>query len=452
LPRPPLTERMSLSEAGIKNGTKVQLEEGVAPKANQITLTYSVTGDSLAIGKTWELIVEKDCAIKECILQMVELSGNNYSEGWHLRKTNWEGDGMEALENPTLSLEAENIGDGDHLLLEEGVVPPKGFLRLPVWLLFPIFSKAESTVEENDSKIETNHQTNESSFILLQQKVFLGYLELTQETTLVELKENCLRLVSEKNSERDRLSEWPSVADKTKHQIRISTIDAKGIQGSALKGNKATLKILHLTDSVKLLVSVLEKSEDPSPSQIILRTYLRHSETRSYVSKGEVLWETAGAGATAASLRTAVAKELNLPSSELILAKYFPGKYEWMILTDAKQQTSIKKQYGKHASKKANGKKNLRQSPFFIQDGDIIGVKTLCSDPLHNDDFMTEYDERGKQQLKEQDEEKRKKRQEQRQRNNSESENVVGGKNKVKQQERKSKPEVALTIHVPKYE
>ena len=44
---------------------------------------------------------------------------------------------------------------------------------------------------------------------------------------------------------------------------------------------------------------------------VILRTYLRLPESRSYESLGEILWETAGAGATAASLRTAIAHVSN---------------------------------------------------------------------------------------------------------------------------------------------
>ena len=59
-------------------------------------------------------------------------------------------------------------------------------------------------------------------------------------------------------------------------QIRIATIDAKGIQGGVLKGHKATLKVLHVTNNVQLLVSVVDKIEDPSPSQGKNRRCLGH--------------------------------------------------------------------------------------------------------------------------------------------------------------------------------
>ena len=43
--------------------------------------------------------------------------------------------------------------------------------------------------------------------------------------------------------------------------------------------------------------------------------------------------------------------------------------------------------------------------------GDLIGVKTLSSDPLHVDNFMTDYDEEGKAKQKGAEEDKRRKRQ-----------------------------------------
>jgi len=85
-------------------------------------------------------------------------------------------------------------------------------------------------------------------------------------------------------------------------------------------------------------------------------------------------------------------------------------------------------------------------------------VKTLSSDPLHVDNFMTDYDEEGKAKQKGAEEDKRRRRQENRQRNNSESQNVIGGGGSSaggsvsKQAEKRARPEVALTIHVPKYE
>ena len=86
---------------------------------------------------------------------------------------------------------------------------------------------------------------------------------------MVLLADGCLRyprLIQEKYTENSD-SLWPCMEGRNPQQIRIATIDAKGIQGGVLKGHKATLKVLHVTNNVQLLVSVLDQAEDPSPSQ-----------------------------------------------------------------------------------------------------------------------------------------------------------------------------------------
>ena len=52
-----------------------------------------------------------------------------------------------------------------------------------------------------------------------------------------------------------------------------------------------------------------------------------------------------------------------------MLAKHFPEKFEWLVLSDNR---GIKHQAGKKGNKK---KQNLRNSPFHLKDGDTIGVK-----------------------------------------------------------------------------
>ena len=48
--------------------------------------------------------------ISECISRMVaQMSLGDTSEGWHLRKTNWEGEAVEAVEDNSTTLEQEGI-------------------------------------------------------------------------------------------------------------------------------------------------------------------------------------------------------------------------------------------------------------------------------------------------------------------------------------------------------
>ena len=49
--------------------------------------------------------------VSECISRMVALLtlGDTTSEGWHLRKTNWEGEAVEAVEDGSVTLDQEGI-------------------------------------------------------------------------------------------------------------------------------------------------------------------------------------------------------------------------------------------------------------------------------------------------------------------------------------------------------
>ena len=55
------------------------------------------------------LLSLQNCTISECICQMVSLLSLNESEGWHLRKTNWEGEAVEAVEDNSLTIDQEGI-------------------------------------------------------------------------------------------------------------------------------------------------------------------------------------------------------------------------------------------------------------------------------------------------------------------------------------------------------
>lgn len=123
-------------------------------------------------------------------------------------------------------------------------------------------------------------------------------------------------------------------------------------------------------------------------------------------------------GATPTSLRQFVGRVCDIPLDRLNVAKYFRTKYDWMVITDAPSSQS----------KHKGGKKkiNLRQSPFHLQDSDIIGVKDCFLDADNRNDFSTPADDEAKEKLRREEEEKKRRRKEK------------GAR----------RPEIPLTIHV----
>ena len=79
-------EKASLSDAGLKEGISLVLEDGVAPKAGQITITFAAA----APVQDTEIILDKvggnkgingernvSCLIKEMEIILEKVSGNN---------------------------------------------------------------------------------------------------------------------------------------------------------------------------------------------------------------------------------------------------------------------------------------------------------------------------------------------------------------------------------------
>ncbi|XP_020609230.1 ubiquitin carboxyl-terminal hydrolase 40-like [Orbicella faveolata] len=331
---------------------------------------------------------------------------------WHLRKTNWIGEPTDALDNEDATLESENIKNGDTLIVEEGRLPPKGFLRLSLWQ-----TKAKEPSSEGvltwitsgiqgllgSSSIETSENVDNSEGRDSWEP--LEDVEISQEASVYDLK---LQI--------SLLPQLSAHVIPTPGYIRLQEVVDNQLT-RVLRGINQTLRQLKLTSSTQLSVCILQHEEDLSPSAVLLKLKRRMPEERRYYDEQEVIFEPSD-GASPASLRQFVAKVCNIPLDRLHVAKYFRAKYEWMVIRDTPQKQG----------KRKGGKKkiNLRQSPFHLQDGDVLGVKECLFDAEDRDDFSTPADDEGKQKLRREEEEKKLR----------------------KKEKRARRPEVPLSIHV----
>lgn len=331
---------------------------------------------------------------------------------WHLRKTNWMGEPADCLNDEDATLGNENIKNGDTLIVEEGRLPPKGFIRLSLWQtpsVGPVdfISWISSGVQGLlGSASVTNASENRGDNLEVTGCLLaIGDIEISYDATLYDLKL--------------QISTLPKLADHvipTPGFLRLQEV-VDGQQTRVLRGISRTLRQLKLTSSTQLSVRVLQQEEDLSACAVLLRLKRRIPGKRLYSAEEEVIYEPTG-GATPLSLRQFVSNVCDIPLDRLNVAKYFRAKYHWLVIKNAP---------GNQGSKGRKKKVNLRQSPFHLQDGDIIGVKDCYLDPDQDkDDFSTPADDEGKERLKREEEEKRRRRTEKRTR----------------------RPEVPLTIHV----
>uniref|UniRef100_A0A671TUG1 Ubiquitin specific peptidase 40 n=1 Tax=Sparus aurata TaxID=8175 RepID=A0A671TUG1_SPAAU len=350
-------EEMSVRDAGVRLMTTLTLCPGIAPKASQLFLHFSV-GTAPSAGMEMDIIVESTCTVKECLKTMLDAVGLD-GTCWHLRRLDWCEDIGEPIVDEDASLTELKINNGETLIVTEGQLPPKGFLKLSVWFY----------LDPRDNSMETDFNELKS----------VGQVEISDEATLEDFKTQVMTL--------------PSLQDvclPTAAFMRVWQLEGQRL-ARILRGQHLTLRKLKLTSGTDLCVQQLLKEEDLGPKEVLLNVKMGVPGERCYYPPEELVWD-ASRDSSPRSLRTCLASHYGLSPDSLLLAKHQPEKHTWEEISNWNQQVSKKKKKKKTES--------LLGAPFHLKDGDTIGIKNLLID--NNRDFVTMEDQQGQQRLREQ--------------------------------------------------
>ncbi|GIY64550.1 ubiquitin carboxyl-terminal hydrolase 40 [Caerostris darwini] len=428
--RPPLHDYLTVKEAGLFEASCLTIEEGESPAPNQITIMFTVgVGQSDPV--IFEITINKNITVQECLRKMLSIAGLN-GDAWHLRKTNWCGEPMEQLSLDAVTIEDENVKHGENLIIMEGRLPVKGYLTFSIWL-FPTFENISNSKRGSMDDLSFGIESLIQSFgdrlnNDINKSIKLGDVEISNESTVADLKNYILTLPSLSGIS------LPSI-----RYLRLQSLD-NGRPGRIIRGLSNTLKKLKM-QSQSLAVRILYSEEDLMQSEILLNIRHRLTDSKEYAAPVEMVWDTSKSSAPKA-LKQAIADCIGCPVQRIVIAKHFPEKCHWTIIDDGTssvKKTTRKKRWGA-------GKTNLRNSPYFVKDGDTIGVKDLLSDPEDKDDFLTEQDIEGQEILKIATENKRIKRQENRSPSRSSDWMLGGGDRELSRHSKR--PEIGITIHV----
>ncbi|XP_037550519.1 ubiquitin carboxyl-terminal hydrolase 40 [Nematolebias whitei] len=409
---PPVCEELSVRDAGVRLMTTLTLCRGNGPKQSQLFLHFTV-GSAPSAGMEMDIIVEKTCTVKDCLKAMLDAVGLD-GTCWHLRKLDWCEEVGEPLMEEEASLSELKISNGETLVVTEGLLPPKGFLKLSVWLF----------VDPRNVEADFNHTADGPSEVTADETHIrsppvcagntklrnVGQVEISDEATLDELKTQALTL--------------PMLQDMfvpTSGFLRVWQMEGRRL-ARILRGQRVTLRKLKLTSGTDICVQQLLKGEDLGPKQILLNVKMGVPGEKHFYPSEDLVWD-ASQDSSPRSLYTCLAAHYGLSPDALLLAKHQPEKHTWQQMSNWTQHISKKKK-----KKKAE---SLLGPPFHLKDGDVIGIKNLLID--NNRDFITAEDEQGQQRLREQAVQRRK----------GESAACNGaGQTKLR------KPEVSLSISV----
>ncbi|XP_074856726.1 ubiquitin carboxyl-terminal hydrolase 40 isoform X2 [Carettochelys insculpta] len=417
----PVPEDYTVKEAELKMGSLLGLCPGKAPTSTQLFL-YFVAGSDLQGGTEMEIVVEETASVRECLNLMVEKSGLS-GDSWHLRRLDWCYEAGEALSEEDATLKELNVCSGDTLVITEGKLPPKGFLKVPIWCYKPLmhFGHQESMQDQVDCRmgaLQVSPAGDSPTYV--QSDIGLCYagdIEISGEAFLEDLKIQAMTLPS-----------FQKLSVPSPEFLRAWMLESKR-PCKLLRNNQQRLNEYKLGGRTEICIEPLQREENLGPCDLLLRVQMGIPGERDYYRSVDLVWDISKE-CTARALRQKLAAHYSLPVEKIKIAKYFPEKFEWMTISSWTQQISKRKQKKKQES--------LQSAPYHLKDGDIIGVKNLLLED--GKDFSTLRDDIGKESQRQHAMEKKKSRQAQRLQNDVFSEGK--GANKL------HKPEVALSINV----
>ncbi|XP_014745385.1 PREDICTED: ubiquitin carboxyl-terminal hydrolase 40 isoform X2 [Sturnus vulgaris] len=419
----PVPEDYTVKEAELKMGSLLGLCRGKAPTSTQLFL-YFMVGSDQNCSPEMEIVVEETASVRECLSLMLEKSGLS-GDSWHLRRLDWCYEAGEALSQENATLKELNVCRGDTLVITEGKLPEKGFLKIPIWWLKPSSHKKHGEYAQDQvNGITWKMEALQVSAAAAPAEpihpgldlCYAGRIEIAGEASLEDLKMQALTLPCCQ----EQVVPLPSF-------LRAWTMDSKR-PGKLLRDNKRRLSDYRLGARVEICIEPLQEEENLGPQELLLRVQMGIPGERDYSDSRDLVWDISKE-CTAWALRQRVASHYCLPVDKIEIAKYFPERFEWLPISSWTQQISKRKRRKKQES--------LQSAPYHLKDGDIIGVKNLLLDDTK--DFSTVRDDMGKEKQRQLALEKRKSRQERVQ-------DPFFPEEKLPMKSRK--PEVALSINV----
>ncbi|KFO64468.1 Ubiquitin carboxyl-terminal hydrolase 40 [Corvus brachyrhynchos] len=374
----PVPEDYTVKEAELKMGSLLGLCRGKAPASTQLFL-YFMVGSDQNCSPEMEIVVEETASVRECLNLMLEKSGLS-GDNWHLRRLDWCYEAGEALSQENATLKELNVCRGDTLVVTEGKLPEKGFLKIPIWWLKPSSHKKHGenaqdqvngvTWKMDALQVSAAAEPTHTGLDLC----YAGRIEIAGEASLEDLKMQALTLPCCQ----EQVVPLPSF-------LRAWTVDSRR-PGKLLRDNKQRLSDYRLGARVEICIEPLQEEENLGPHELLLRVQMGIPGERDYSDSRDLVWDISKECTTWA-LRQRVASHYCLPVDKIEIAKYFPERFEWLPISSWTQQISKRKRRKKQES--------LQSAPYHLKDGDIIGVKNLLLDDTK--DFSTVRDDIGKE-------------------------------------------------------
>ncbi|CDW84271.1 ubiquitin carboxyl-terminal hydrolase 40 [Stylonychia lemnae] len=219
---------------------------------------------------------------------------------------------------------------------------------------------------------------------------YIDKLEVHRDYTLKDLKDIVLSMPQFDFAKNYVIYDFYNILQNG-DQIRVREKQSNMFFGKIFRDQNKSLKQLQITNNSQIVIQVLREPEELDPNTMILLISRRDVTLRTYSQQVEFKFKSQNGIPLIADLEKQCREFYQINDDESIsIAKYFPHKFEWKKF-DKEEEVVEKKKKGKQVTLKM-AVQDLRKLPFFMKDGDIIGVRFESENADGQDDFQTETD------------------------------------------------------------
>jgi ubiquitin carboxyl-terminal hydrolase 40 len=375
-------------------------------------------GQNLIDDVKCEILVNKSLTVDELVKKIIEELNLSLNESdivnnqvYYLKKVNWMGDPDAILNSLTKTLNDVNLTNNSYVCITKGFLVPQNHVKINIWLHELNNTNEDEIISKKLLNCDVDLINDEFKYVnciickydlkLEELKVKIGESLNKNLNIELDLNEDIMRI---------RLMKKIIIKNSLNKKVFIEKYQLK----KPLFNWHKTLKQINLSNEVDLCVQLIETG-GLNQGIVLLGCMRLDLKTNTYANYKEISWNINN-GANLSSIKQTIIKEYNLDSNDVYcisIAKRLVDKYDWILIKDttitntddSKVDQVVSKTKGRKPKasiqQQQSAKSNLKNSPYYLDDGDLIGfvllkdedtLKITSLQTISNKEFMTKFD------------------------------------------------------------
>eukprot|EP00753_Platysulcus_tardus_P021511 PLAT9028.2.p1 GENE.PLAT9028.2~~PLAT9028.2.p1 ORF type:complete len:1575 (+),score=825.94 PLAT9028.2:16-4740(+) len=420
-------EGQTLKALQIKDSSRLVLRAGPPPAPHELLLEFAVVtgndpeaaGGGGSVSAFVDVTLDDRMSAKEVCKLLCVMAGLEGQDATHrVRYVDRDGTRRQLLKSGR-TLKKDSVVHGDRLLLEEGSLPLKGHISLPIFLWQPpaVFDDglddllhAESALRQRSLMLRMKQHDESSGDLSAAEAAEVEAEEAARPErrqlimqAMMERRQSCLRpLPAVELNKKSRLEELellcmqrlvedeelaPLLQGKTLDHMWVRILTADCVPGHVCRDRTRNLKKNKINGTKRpLVIQLRDDTFRPGPSDVVFwlarRDPFEGRLDRVWPMEEAVMRTPAGGVPRLLSLKTQLAESLDFEEVHHVqLAKLYREKHRWTAWKEGLSSASTSSKPGRRKRKprRRAASSDIRSAPYRFGDGDILAVVDLST-------------------------------------------------------------------------